>query len=142
MSAPYQKHSSTSKEAAESHDEFDLGKLQAKVYNEILWSKAKGRTCDELEVALQRIGSTIRPRLVELIDGGYIVKLEVTRPTRTGRNASVYVAPSYTDGRPIAPKPVDKTEQLRVLLCDIADWLDDKHPKAAQRIRRRVVEIG
>ena len=51
---------------------------------------ANGATNDELEVVLGLIGSTVRPRIVELRDRGLVRDSGKRRPTRTGRNAIVW----------------------------------------------------
>lgn len=49
-----------------------------------------GMTCDEVEVALGLSHQTCSARVNELNGVGYI-KVEGKRPTRSGRNARVYV---------------------------------------------------
>lgn len=87
--APYQKHSATSKAAAMSMLK-PLGRLQQMVYDEIL--ERGGCTDLDLEVTLGLIGSTARPRRVELLRRGLIEDSGERRPTDSGRLAVVWRA--------------------------------------------------
>lgn len=69
-----------------------LNKLRARVLEFIAQRRSFGATADECEVGIPMKGSTLRPRLVELELVKRIVKSERTRPTRSGRQASIYVA--------------------------------------------------
>lgn len=58
-----------------------------------------GYTRDELERITSLSGNAVRPRVKELLDGGYLEETEDTRPTRTGSEATVLQITS--DGRRI-----------------------------------------
>jgi len=66
--------------------------IQQHVYNYILAQGLNGATADEIEVALNIPGSTIRPRLRELeFDQQKIILTGATRLTRRGRKACIYI---------------------------------------------------
>jgi len=88
--APYQHHSETSREAAQLIEP-ELGTLRAEVLAEIRRCGADGATDDELQVTLGMNPSTERPRRIELWEAGHIARTERTRPTRSGRQATVWV---------------------------------------------------
>jgi hypothetical protein len=50
---------------------------------------AAGYTRDELEAFTSLSGNTIRPRVQELIEGGFLTETEETRRTRSGSEATV-----------------------------------------------------
>lgn len=59
-----------------------------------------GATAQELEQATGLAGNTIRPRLVELCAANLVERTHRRRPTRSGRDAFVYVAlPWHGDRR-------------------------------------------
>lgn len=89
--APYQRHSETSKEAAEAIEP-DLASLRGQVLAYIRACAENGATDDEVQVALDMNPSTERPRRVELWTAGWVVQTEATRPTRSGRSATVWIA--------------------------------------------------
>lgn len=67
--------------------------IQRRVYEFIFNQGQNGATADEIEAALGIPGNTIRPRLRELeFDEQKIILTEVTRLTRRGRKACVYIA--------------------------------------------------
>lgn len=66
------------------------GKLQWRVLRFVARFPG-GVTADEIEVTLGMRGNTLHPRLWELEKGGYIVKSDYSRPTRSGRFARVYL---------------------------------------------------
>lgn len=68
------------------------GTLRWNVYEYIRQSGLYGATDEEIQVALCMEPSTQRPRRVELVDGGFVVKAAFTRKTISGRAASVWVA--------------------------------------------------
>ena len=59
-----------------------------------------GLTRDELEVCLDMTGSTVRPRVCELIEGGWVEETSRTRTTRYGQAATVLIS---TGREPDAP---------------------------------------
>jgi hypothetical protein len=98
---PYQKHSPTSKAAA--HDiSGQAHNLREVVFNFIDRMGARGATDDEIEVGLQISPSTVRPRRVELVEAGKVVDSGRTRPTRSGRQAVVWIARRWRDDVPQA----------------------------------------
>lgn len=91
--APYQKHSPTSKAAAA-----DIlpraGTLRRAVYDFIVSRHHAGATDEEIQNVLGLEGSTERPRRIELQRGG-LIEQRVTWPTRrvkSGKQAAVWVA--------------------------------------------------
>jgi hypothetical protein len=74
------------------------GTIRADVLAYLRSRGADGATADEIERALGIGGSTVRPRLIELLgrepDGSdqFIVETERTRETRSRRKAVVYLA--------------------------------------------------
>ena len=89
--APYQPHSETSREAAEAIEP-DLGTLRGRVLAHIRECGPRGATDDEVQVALRMNPSTERPRRVELWERGWVFRTDQTRPTRSGRKATVWMA--------------------------------------------------
>jgi len=86
----YQRHSATSREAA------DLVRraptLRQQVLRAIVASGRRGMTDEELQEELHINPSTQRPRRIELVDAGLVVDSGQTRPTRSGRQAVVWFA--------------------------------------------------
>jgi predicted transcriptional regulator len=82
---------STSLEAAQSLADAMTG-LRAKVLDAVRAAGYEGLTADELEQATNLGGSTIRPRILELRELGYVVRTDRKRKTASGRQAYVYVA--------------------------------------------------
>lgn len=71
---------------------------RARVLSWIQRSGSYGATADEIETAINMIGNTVRPRIRELYLLGHIVRKardgkQVTRPTRSGKQAVVWVVP-------------------------------------------------
>jgi hypothetical protein len=54
-----------------------------------LTTERHGYTRDDLERLTNLSGNAIRPRVKELLDGGYLEETEETRPTRAGSAATV-----------------------------------------------------
>jgi predicted transcriptional regulator len=54
-----------------------------------------GRTCDEIETDLCLRHQTASARISELLASGRIIRTKMRRATRSGRNASVVVAPEH-----------------------------------------------
>ena len=90
-SAPFQPHSPTSKDAAKEIRPH-LGRLQRKVYDYIVARGQHGATDCELEYFLGLIGSTVRPRRVELQRAELIRDSGMKRLTQSGRKAVVWIA--------------------------------------------------
>jgi len=89
--APYQRHSETSRDAAELIEP-DVASLRGRVLAYLRKCGEKGATDDEMQVALQMNPSTQRPRRIELWKAGFIEPTSETRPTRSGRQATVWRA--------------------------------------------------
>lgn len=88
---PHQSHSDTSREAAEAIEP-DAESLRGVVLAYIRRRGREGATDDEIQVALDMNPSTQRPRRVELWEAGLVERTSATRPTRSGRRATVWVA--------------------------------------------------
>lgn len=86
----------TSREAAESMRS-SAASLRAKVLAFIQEREQRGATCDEIQVALDMRPQTASARCWELHKGGIVIKTNLKRKTRTGRNARAYVAASFYD---------------------------------------------
>lgn len=104
MTAPYQPHSETSRAAAEAIAP-SLNELQAVVYEAIKAAGLEGRTDDELQVELGMNPSTERPRRIEVEKYGLVTDSGRTRPTRSGKQAHVWVEAK--------PKDVGMSESRR-----------------------------
>ena len=91
FSAPYQKHSPTSKAAAHAIEP-KSHTLRRKVLDFIKVAPRYGATDEEIQIALEMEGSTERPRRIELLEQGLIKDSGKTRETRKGRQATVWVA--------------------------------------------------
>jgi len=87
--------SETSIEAADSFTDEQLTHLNATVNNDIVACGNHGSTSDESEVRLGLRHQTCSSRYVWLEDHGHIVKTIAKRPTRSKRNAFVYVAKQF-----------------------------------------------
>lgn len=90
-SAPYQRHSSTSRAAAESLTGDDLNSLQRLVFD-CIKASPDGMTDEQIQRALSMNPSTERPRRIELLRKGLILESETKRKTSSGRNAAVWVS--------------------------------------------------
>lgn len=88
---PYQRHSPTSREAAE-RIRPNAGTLRAMVLEFIMARGEAGATDEEVQAALSLSGSTQRPRRVELCDAGLVVDAGLRRETASGRRAVAWVA--------------------------------------------------
>lgn len=71
-------------------------KLRKLVLDYISKQGKTGATDDECQKALNMIGSTQRPRRIELFQQGKICLAPMMRKTRTGRNANVWVTNANT----------------------------------------------
>ena len=88
---PYQQHSETSRAAAEAIEP-DVSTLRGKVFAFIRGRGTEGATDDEVQVALNMNPSTERPRRIELWNMGLVSRTDRTRPTRSSRQAHVWIA--------------------------------------------------
>ncbi len=91
---PYQRHSVTSRAAA-AEILPKAGTLRRLVYDYIFTAGEYGRTDEEAQVYLRLNPSTQRPRRIELVNAGLVRDSGRTRPTRSGRQATVWVATTY-----------------------------------------------
>lgn len=111
----YQKHSETSREAAEKLETGDT--LRAAVYEDIEFWKKHGRIGDEIAENLSTPSAVIAARLRELETMGRIIKTDGKRLTRSRRSANVYVTKGFFDtnihGR-AAVKDDAKAKALRI----------------------------
>lgn len=85
---PFQPHSDTSREAAES---IDANTLRERVHRYIREQGPFGATDDEVQYELDMNPSTQRPRRIELVQQGRVRDSGRKRKTRSGRNATVWV---------------------------------------------------
>ena len=92
VGAPYVVGSATSKAAAKSIVK-KVPALVSQVFAEVYAQGPHGATCDELEVALGLKHQTCSARVRDLAKAGSIVNSGKKRPTRSGRDAVVYVVP-------------------------------------------------
>jgi len=88
---PAQRHSGTSREAAEQIAGVS-GPLRRAVYEWLLGRGDQGGTDEEIQDALNMPASTQRPRRVELVETGFVRDSTRTRLTRSRRKAVVWVA--------------------------------------------------
>lgn len=67
--------------------------LRQRVYEYVALCGENGATREECEIALELSGSTVRPRVVELMNAGRLREVpETTRATSAGRQARILVA--------------------------------------------------
>lgn len=92
--APYVKHSETSKEAAEAIEP-KVSALQGMVLKYIQSKGLLGATDQEVQTALGMTGNTQRPRRRELEIMRLIVDTKITRKSASGRNATVWIAKEF-----------------------------------------------
>lgn len=85
---PYQAHSDTSREAAESMRE-TAASARGRVLRMIAGRGQFGATRYEIEQILVMSGNTVRPRVVELLKAGLVEETDQRRLTGTGRWAVV-----------------------------------------------------
>lgn len=93
MTAPFQPHSATSREAAESVEPH-LRPMQDKVLEAI---KQAPSTDQEIAAATGMAENSVRPRRIELYRLGLIVSFG-TKRTSSGRRATVWVIPGHVYG--------------------------------------------
>ena len=82
---------STSMEAAASMGKA-AGRMRAKILAHIACQGLLGATCDEVEQALGVTHQSCSARIWDLHRKGDLIRTTSKRPTRSGRNAYVYVA--------------------------------------------------
>lgn len=87
----FQKHSETSRQAAEAIQP-SLGRMQNRVYQYFLDAGEHGATDEEVQLALDMNPSSQRPRRIELYQRGLIKESGQVRKTTSGRNAAVWLA--------------------------------------------------
>lgn len=87
---PSQRHSATSREAAEAIQSRANGMRQRVLA--YLQQHSEGATDEQLATALAMNPSTLRPRRIELVESGMVSNSNRTAKTRSGRNAVVWVA--------------------------------------------------
>lgn len=90
----YQKHSQTSQQASESIEP-SANTLRARVFYAIDRQGVSGATDDEIQEFLSMNPSTQRPRRVELVQMGRVADSGLTRKTRSGRSATVWVSKEW-----------------------------------------------
>jgi hypothetical protein len=89
--APHQTCSATSRAAAEAIAPA-AGTLRATVLAYLVRCEESGATDEEMQTAIGMAQNTQRPRRGELVRAGFVRDSGKTRPTRSGRNASVWIA--------------------------------------------------
>ena len=90
-SPPAQAHSPTSQAAARAIKP-DANRLRAVVYAALEAAGSDGLTDEEMQERIPMAASTQRPRRIELIERGKVIASGRTRPTRSGRAATVWIA--------------------------------------------------
>jgi hypothetical protein len=148
---PYQKHSSTSKEAAQAI-KHRAGSIRQRVYEALLSCGADGATDDEVVVMLDGMNaSTTRPRRIELVNLGAAYKTDQKRKTRAGRWACVYRAIEGVDitkkqGRPPTPPDSALSHKLTVYLTKKQklklDRLAAQDARSTAEVARQCIGIG
>lgn len=68
------------------------GALRRQVYEFIRERGQSGATDEEIIAALDMSPSTARPRRIELVQAGFVQNSGSTRRTKSGRNATVWIA--------------------------------------------------
>jgi hypothetical protein len=101
--APYVKGSDTSKEAADSMTDEELGRLERLVYATIEKAGEQGRIDDEVTVLTEPVHhwtgpSSAAARRVALVKRGLVVDSGKRRKTRSNKNATVWVTKEHQDG--------------------------------------------
>ena len=91
MFPPFQPHSNPSIDAAIAIEPSSRS-LRDQVLACLMKAGAYGLTDDEMQTALDMNPSTQRPRRIELLNQGKIYRAEITRKTRSGRSAAVWIA--------------------------------------------------
>lgn len=92
--APVRGKKETSRAAAKAAEP-KAGTIRRKVLDHIRAYAGTGRTRDEIEAGLGVGGSTVRPRVLELVQAGFVVETRFTRKTRAGLDSFVLMAAEY-----------------------------------------------
>jgi hypothetical protein len=69
----------------------NTGNDKHRILDFVRWQGGTGATRDQIEMVLGLSGSTVRPRVIELIEGGWLEETERTRKTRLGGQAFVLI---------------------------------------------------
>lgn len=101
----YVRHSKTSYDAAVRYAP-KRGTARGKVYDFMQPLGARGATDEEMQDRIPMKPNTQRPRRRELEQGGYVIDSGITRPTKGGDDAVVWIV----SGAP-RPQPVPKAVQ-------------------------------
>lgn len=104
---PFQKHSETSRDAARSK-RGDVHNELSRVFWHLATCADTGSTDDETQRALDMIGSTERPRRIDLTAGGIVVDSGLRRSTCSGRAAVVWTIPVERREKAFLEALVDK----------------------------------
>jgi hypothetical protein len=92
--APVAGRRETSKAAAKAVEP-RVGTIRRRVLDYLRVAGPQGRTRDEIEAGLSMGGSTVHPRVLELIAAGFAVETKFKRRTRAGKEAFVVVAKGH-----------------------------------------------
>jgi hypothetical protein len=145
---PHAKGSETSKAAAESQKGGGAQRDRERVLAAIIRAGIPGMTTDEVEVALRGRHQTISARVNGLHNDGLIVDSGGRRPTRSGRQAVVYIgaefaAPGFTapESRRKTPKPSDEDLRdtltlMRTFYRTVRDGTGTAPPESFVRVMR------
>ena len=87
---PHQSHSETSRAAAEGILP-TVGTGRRRVYDFLKHRGIAGATDQEIQIGLGMSGDTVRPRRGELVGARLVVRRNLTRKTRSGFDADVWV---------------------------------------------------
>jgi DNA-binding MarR family transcriptional regulator len=109
----YQKHSDTSRAAAETNTTANMQRI--KIYEYIFNKDAYGATGDELSEYFNIVPGTISARLRDLECDGVIVKTLNRRKTRFEKMATVYVSKDIAEKRNIQTESGKKESDLKSL---------------------------
>lgn len=144
MGTPYQKHSHTSREAAEKHD---AKSLRQRVYDALNDRGQKGACVDRISQSLKVPAGTLSARMIELERMNMVIKTNMVEKTRYNRNASVYVTSPYWSHE--AGKAATKKESTHIdneLLDSIVKdletiWMVKGQTEAEKKILYQVYEV-
>ena len=123
--APYVRGSSTSRAAARSLSEKTLARLERRVFDCIRRAGEVGRTDDELEVRCRLSHQTTSARRRALVRGGLVKDSGATRPTRSGRNASIWVLGKQDHVRPGARRSRRSARPSRTEMAEAFRYVDE-----------------
>lgn len=121
--APAQEHSETSKAAARSITTF-RHRDRVRVYQAFQAAGFTGLTDEELIATTGLPANTARPRRIDLVKENLVVDSSRTRPTRSGRSASVWVTYDALYGAEAQAlgleQPADTTPVVHTALHEVA----------------------